>query len=184
MAVAQLESDHILHGSTDVSDSIDAALNKFPELKSTAERPESEKDMLFEATYNHVEGNGDCQLCDDTRVVARVGRGTPNPVIHYGLIGSSNSVIRSPRTRDLLKSQNIMCVEMEAAGLMNDFPCIVIRGISDYCDGHKNDEWQPYAALAAAAYAKELLKKVPVLEVEAAPAAPQVLRESESTQTV
>jgi hypothetical protein len=46
---------------------------------------------------------------------------------------------------------------MEAAGLMNDFPCIVIRGICDYADSHKNDAWQKYAALSAAAYAKELL---------------------------
>jgi nucleoside phosphorylase len=47
---------------------------------------------------------------------------------------------------------------MEAAGLMNDFPCIVIRGICDYADSHKNDTWQKYAAIAAAAYAKELLQ--------------------------
>jgi hypothetical protein len=50
-----------------------------------------------------------------------------------------------------------LCVEMEAAGLMNDFPCIAIRGICDYADSHKNDAWQKYAALTAAAYAKELL---------------------------
>jgi nucleoside phosphorylase len=50
-----------------------------------------------------------------------------------------------------------LCVEMEAAGLMNDFPCIVIRGICDYADSHKNDGWQKYAALTAAAYAKEFL---------------------------
>lgn len=47
---------------------------------------------------------------------------------------------------------------MEAAGLMNAFPCVVIRGICDYADSHKNKVSQPYAAAAAAAYAKELLK--------------------------
>ncbi|KAL4983713.1 WD40-repeat-containing domain protein [Aspergillus falconensis] len=50
---------------------------------------------------------------------------------------------------------------MEAAGLMQDFPCIVIRGICDYADSHKNKQWQGYAALAAASYAKELLSYVP-----------------------
>ena len=50
-----------------------------------------------------------------------------------------------------------ICFEMEAAGLMNDFCCIVIRGISDYADSHKNDDWHAYAAAAAAALAKELL---------------------------
>jgi nucleoside phosphorylase len=56
--------------------------------------------------------------------------------------------------------------ETEAAGLMNDFPCLVIRGISDYSDSHKNDRWQPYAAATAAAYAKELLVALSVKEVD------------------
>ena len=30
--------------------------------------------------------------------------------------------------------------KMEAAGLMNEFPCIVIHGISDYADSHKNKQ--------------------------------------------
>jgi nucleoside phosphorylase len=52
---------------------------------------------------------------------------------------------------------DVLCFEMEAAGLMNDFRCIVIRGISNYADSHKNDLWQRYAAAAAAGVAKELL---------------------------
>lgn len=50
---------------------------------------------------------------------------------------------------------------MEAAGLMNNFPCVVIRGICDYADSHKSDRWQRYAAATAAAYAKELLDYIP-----------------------
>jgi nucleoside phosphorylase len=46
---------------------------------------------------------------------------------------------------------------MEAAGLMDTFPCVVIRGVCDYADSHKNKQWQPYAAMTAACYAKELL---------------------------
>jgi hypothetical protein len=46
---------------------------------------------------------------------------------------------------------------MEAAGLMNDFPCLVIRGICDYADSHTNREWRGHAAFVAAAFAKELL---------------------------
>jgi nucleoside phosphorylase len=49
---------------------------------------------------------------------------------------------------------------MEAAGLMNSFPCLVIRGICDYADSHKNDIWQEYAAATAAAYAKDFLGSV------------------------
>jgi nucleoside phosphorylase len=54
---------------------------------------------------------------------------------------------------------------MEAAGLMQDFPYIVIRGVCDYADSHKNKQWQGYAALAAASYAKELLGYIPVAYV-------------------
>jgi histone acetyltransferase (RNA polymerase elongator complex component) len=46
---------------------------------------------------------------------------------------------------------------MEAAGLQEPFPCLVIRGISDSTDSHKNNKWQPYAAAAAAACPNELL---------------------------
>lgn len=52
---------------------------------------------------------------------------------------------------------NVLCFGMEAGGLMNSFPCLVIRGICNYSDSHKNDEWYNYAALTAAAYARELL---------------------------
>lgn len=51
---------------------------------------------------------------------------------------------------------------MEAAGLMLDFLCIVIRGVCDYADSYKNKQWQGYAALAAALYIKELLGYVPL----------------------
>ncbi|KAL7791173.1 hypothetical protein V8C43DRAFT_322515 [Trichoderma afarasin] len=55
---------------------------------------------------------------------------------------------------------------MEAAGLMNDFPCVVIRGIADYSDSHKNEKWQDYAAATAAACAKALLMVVATSEVD------------------
>ncbi|TQV96575.1 hypothetical protein V2A60_003037 [Cordyceps javanica] len=55
---------------------------------------------------------------------------------------------------------------MEAAGVAQAFPCLVIRGISDYCDSHKNDSWQKYAATVAAAFAKELLDYIDPAHVE------------------
>jgi nucleoside phosphorylase len=54
----------------------------------------------------------------------------------------------------------VFCFEMEAAGLMLDFPCIIICGICDYADSYKNKQWQGYAALVAASYTKELLRHV------------------------
>jgi nucleoside phosphorylase len=89
--------------------------------------------------------------------------------IHYGLIASGNQVIKDTATRDRLNADfngNVLCVEMEAAGLMNEFPCLVIRGICDYADEHKNKVWQEYAAAVAAAYAKSLLSVLPVSEMD------------------
>src|SRR6202041_2219606 len=67
----------------------------------------------------------------------------------------------------LIAEKDVLCFEMEAAGLVNHFPCLVIRGICDYSDSHMNKEWQGYAAMAAAAYAKDLLCRIVPQQVEA-----------------
>jgi nucleoside phosphorylase len=66
----------------------------------------------------------------------------------------------------LAKREDVICFEMEAAGLMNDFPCLVIRGICNYADSHKNKSWRPFAAVSAAAFAKELLSVLPPQDVQ------------------
>jgi nucleoside phosphorylase len=92
----------------------------------------------------------------------RKQRKSNKPVVHYGGIASGNQVVKDAAVRDRLRDEfNAFCVEMEAAGgLMNGFPCLVIRGICDYADLHKNDAWHPYAAMTAAAYAKEFLQYI------------------------
>ncbi|THW85207.1 hypothetical protein D6D15_08240 [Aureobasidium pullulans] len=90
-----------------------------------------------------------------------------NPAIHYGTIASGNSLIKDAHLRDeLAKKKGIMCFEMEAAGLMNRLPCLVVRGICDYSDSHKNKEWQGYAAMTASAYTIDLLKCIPPWSLE------------------
>jgi hypothetical protein len=90
-----------------------------------------------------------------------------NIVVHYGTIASSNQVMRDGVTRDRVSSElgSVLCFEIGAAGLMNSFPCLVIRGICDYADSHKNKRWQPYAAATAAVYTKEVLSVIPTAEV-------------------
>ncbi|KAK4082901.1 uncharacterized protein Triagg1_1791 [Trichoderma aggressivum f. europaeum] len=71
--------------------------------------------------------------------------------------------------RDMLGEKlDVLCFEMEAAGFMNSFPSIVIRGICDYSDGQWEGlkEWRGYAAMTAAAYAKALLGMVPVRRID------------------
>jgi nucleoside phosphorylase len=89
--------------------------------------------------------------------------------LHYGTIASGNQVIRSAAERDQVSAElgGVLCFEMEAAGLMDSFPCLVIRGICDYADSHKNKRWQVYAAGMAAVYAKGLLSVIPPSMVEA-----------------
>lgn len=117
----------------------------------------SENDRLFKPNYQHKEGAKTCDECDKTQMIERPIRENQDPFIHYGTIASGNQVIKDAETRDSI-GKGCLCFEMEAAGLMNDFPCLVIRGICDYADSHKNKHWQKYAAATAAASAKELLQ--------------------------
>lgn len=90
-------------------------------------------------------------------------------MVHHGLIASGNQVIKDGLLREKLNGilgGEVLFFETEAAGLMNNFPCLVIRGICDYCDSHKNDAWQDYAAAVAAAFAKELLGCIQPQEFE------------------
>ena len=144
------------------------------------------QDDLFNATYSHVRGRSTCDHCDVTKLIERHPRPSINPQVYYGTIASANQVVKDGVLRDRLNSQyKVLCFEMEAAGLMNIFDCLVIRGISDYADSHKNDIWKPYAAATAAAYAKELLSfVVPHKIVKASPvtspAVPRVVSSSSS----
>ncbi|KAF2452254.1 TPR repeat protein [Lineolata rhizophorae] len=131
------------------------------------QRKKAGADVLFEAAYDH-EGGPTCDKCSTDRQEARQPRDSEEEVVvHYGTIASGNQVMRDGRTRDRLSIElaGILCFEMEAAGLMNSFPCLAIRGICDYADSHKNKTWQPYAAGTAAAYAKEVLSMVPPIDV-------------------
>ena len=66
-----------------------------------------------------------------------------------------------------------LCIEMEAAGLVDQFPCLVIRGICDYFNSHKNGKWQGFAALPAAAYTNGLISIVR-LEMGTVPSEPSM----------
>ncbi|KAJ6255791.1 hypothetical protein Dda_9472 [Drechslerella dactyloides] len=128
--------------------------------------PGPDTDRLFRADYNHVTSEGrhsdTCRSCDASKAVSRPERQYDHPYIHYGIIASGNQVMRDGVKRRRISTQTgALLFEMEAAGLMDDFPCLVIRGVCDYSDGHKNKHWQPYSALIAAIYAKELLLQIP-----------------------
>lgn len=140
---------------------------KWKRLKNRYGQPARDTDRLYKSHVIHPLDTDECDnTCgqDNAVLFERKDReeGEDDPVIHYGLIASANQLMKDALVRDKLsKEKNMLCFEMEAAGLMNQFPCLVIRGIADYSDTHKNDKWQGYAAMAAAAYTKDLLGTIP-----------------------
>ncbi|KAK5635755.1 hypothetical protein RRF57_011467 [Xylaria bambusicola] len=163
IAVAKLKSVHEAEES-EVPTYIREIANNNPKMKRYSIRP-SLQDLLFEDTYEHTEPNEICDTCDRSKLVERQRREHDGPEIHYGVIASGNSLIKSPEKRNQLVEQfKALCFEMEGAGIIESLQCLVIRSICDYADSHKNKLWQPYAAAAAAAYAKELILAIPTSE--------------------
>ncbi|KAN0070150.1 hypothetical protein V8E54_011731 [Elaphomyces granulatus] len=162
-AIARLHADDIVGHNQSITDVISDLLDTNVEMKAPFSRPADEQDTLFNSAYDHPQGEDTCINCDKRQLIHRDPRTSDEPRIHYGLIASGNQVIKHGKTRDRLGERHgMLCFEMEAAGLMNQLPCLVIRGICDYSDSHKNKQWQGYAALTAAAYAKILLSVVSV----------------------
>jgi nucleoside phosphorylase len=177
-ALSTLQSTHDLDGSQ-IPRFLAEVIKRRPNLaKSGYGFPGPEKDSLYCSHQEGPTGNRRCTRCQDG-TIQRESRDNQYPVVHYGVIASGNELIKNADERDRLGEElGAMCVEMEAAGLMNEFPCIVIRGICDYADAHKNDVWQKYAATAAAAFAKELLSVIRPAEVSIAKHATEVMSES------
>ncbi|TPX16938.1 uncharacterized protein E0L32_003500 [Thyridium curvatum] len=161
-AVSALKCTHMSEGCG-IQNTIAALFDRSPRLRNSYSRPNTSTDRLYISHIEHP--TGDDRSCVDacgsstSDMIRREERTEEEAlVVHYGLIASANQVMKDALSRDKLASgKDVLCFEMEAAGLMNNFRCLVIRGICDYSDSHKNKGWQGYAALAAAAYAKDLL---------------------------
>jgi hypothetical protein len=84
-------------------------------------------DVLYKATYNHI-GGLTCNGCGKDKTVKQTPRSSQEIVIHYGIIASRNQVMKDGITRDKLSAElgSVLCFEMEAAGLMNSFSCLII----------------------------------------------------------
>lgn len=163
-----------------IAETVQKMLERNPRLAKKYGRPLLASDRLYEAEYLHSDAEKSCdEICvgEHAREVHRKEREAhePNPIVHYGLIASADRLMKDAVKRDTLSNtEDVLCFEMEAAGLVERFPLLVIRGICDYSDTHKNDIWQGYAAATAAAYAKELLNiiqptKFPTMSVRVTP---------------
>lgn len=120
-------------------------------------KPSVDTDILYDLENNPCE-----HIKDDTR--------TKYPKVYMGEIASANALLKDPHKRsELRKKHGVLAVEMEASGIADatwnhSTGYLVVRGISDYCDTHKNDIWQEYAALVAAAYTCAIIEMLPCFE--------------------
>ncbi|KAF4551834.1 Ankyrin repeat-containing protein 13 [Elsinoe fawcettii] len=162
-------------GDISIRQEIKKSLERLPRKAMTKRysKPPDATDVLYHADFSHVDipqvsAPTCCPITTDnhSRRELRTEE-DDDPAVHYGPIGSADTLVKDAKVRQsLAKNHGILCVEMEAAGLMNHFPCVVVRGICDYADSHKNKQWQPYAAMSAAAYARVLVLRLLPNQVE------------------
>ena len=178
-------------------------LNRPQLLTDYYDQPE-EPDCLYRSNFVHPRDASDCEGCRD-RAVSRHARYLRNPPeevkdvpfiksradgfsdypnVYYGSVASADALVKSALERNtiyhLIKTQrkaDALCFEMEAAGIVTSWPCLVIRGICDYSDSHKNNKWQNFAAATAAAYFKDLILSIPSEAVDNAPRVNKIISE-------
>ncbi|KAL6690982.1 hypothetical protein J3F84DRAFT_404018 [Trichoderma pleuroticola] len=135
---------------------VSSVLDRKPRLRRKYGRPEATSDRLYKSHFVHPLGHseGCATVCGDNllNLINRPERtdDDEDPAIHYGLIASANRLMEDALVRDrLIAEKDVLCFEMEAAGLMNHFPCL------------------GYAAMTATAYAKALLCRIAPNKLEA-----------------
>ncbi|KAF3389451.1 Serine/threonine-protein phosphatase 6 regulatory ankyrin repeat subunit A [Penicillium rolfsii] len=183
IAMSKIQKDYLPKGH-DIEERLNAILSNNPQWRLIFSRPDPATDLLFESdrTHDKICGHGNKCVNDQMNLVPRRERSQFESItIHYGTIASGNQVMKNAVIRDKLSiEKDVLCFEMEAAGLMNHFPCAVIRGICDYSDSHKNDQWQGYAALTAALYTKDLLSKLSPGKIHAEKTVVEILSKVET----
>jgi nucleoside phosphorylase len=107
--------------------------------------------------------------CDEGRLIARerlrekLSMGPDEaqcPETFIGRVASGNTVVKSAKHRDHMAARHgVIAFEMEGAGARDEIPCIIVKGICDYADSHKNKRWQDFAAATAASVARAMLER-------------------------
>jgi internalin A len=147
-AVRHLQAEEIA-GHRPWDEHIDAILKRLGH-----KRPPQTADKLFA-----TDAPGE-QLKHPKDLKRQAGR----PRVFQGPIASANELLKRPAKRDeLCQRFRAKAVEMEGSGIADatwnhDKGYLVVRGTCDYCDSHKNDDWQEYAAAVAAGYTRALIE--------------------------
>jgi nucleoside phosphorylase len=115
-----------------------------------------------------LDSNCDVLGCDENHLVPREriklklehgAKDTQEPEVHVGAIASGDVVVKSAADRDrIAKQTGAIAFEMEGAGAWEEVPCVIVKGVCDYGDSHKDKKWQDFAAATAASTAKAILE--------------------------
>ena len=127
-ALSKLQAEHEIADSHVLS-ILDAAEKQNNKFVRAYKHPGVENDRLYEENPDY---QPDVKESYPEREVQRSSRSSMAPKIHYGTIALGNKLVEDAETRrEILAAvgQTCICLEMEAAGLINSFPCLVIRGI-------------------------------------------------------
>lgn len=156
-------------------------LHKIQQQGTSWQHPGS-ADVVFEASYHHkhydctagcccldseltvdiceeaLEKNCDNLGCDENRISRRRDK-TGKASIHIGKVATADTVMKSGEHRDtIISKERVIGFEMEGAGVWDNISCIIIKGVCDYADSHKNKIWQAYAAATGASTATAFLE--------------------------
>lgn len=163
-SVQKLQAQYIRLGSQ-IPGHLAEMIRRYPKMQGRYSRPTTESDQFSLLSCTH-QANSTCQECDSQHTVSRSARPNHEPHVHYSTIRSATTMIKDSEVQDELRTDmHVLYMEMEAAGLLDSFACLIIRGICDHGDSHNTKKWQPYAATVAAAYMKELLMVIPAQQV-------------------
>jgi nucleoside phosphorylase len=188
-AVNGLQAQYEIEGHQ-LEETVNRIVGKKLRLQKMFKRPEPGSDRLYRSHILHPAYDGsNCSLScgeEPSCLILRDLRTEEGDriKIHYGLVASTNSQLGDALIRDRLAGErDVLCFETEAVGLMEHFPCLVIRGICDYADSHKNKDWQGYGAIVAAAYARDLLSRINPQRLESEERATGILKGGDYSKT-
>ncbi|KAJ5809300.1 uncharacterized protein N7503_001518 [Penicillium pulvis] len=143
------------------------------------------RDRLFENTYHHKhqrplrceecekgelcekaqEATCEALKCDQKKLVARPISCPDRPDIHFGRMASGDKVMKSGLERDkIAQAEEVVAFEMEGAGVCHALPFVLVKGVCDYADSHKDKHWQKYTAGRAAACMRSLLEQWAIVD--------------------
>ena len=145
-AISRLKSRYKSE-SHQLVEAINEVLERNPRLRTKYKRLEPGSDRLYRSKFIYPLDNEASYAVayrnNLSRLTVRHERTADkdNPIIYYSLITLGNQLIKDASVRDRFTAEkDILCFEIEVAGLINHFPYLIIRSIYDYSDSYKNKD--------------------------------------------